>query len=85
MKSGIGSKQIWYQVHIKDFPIHTEKAWVVGFAMGSTEKQDLRAINKELEPITGVTGTKCLYQYLYHRNVTPALWKEALAHEKIPS
>ena len=47
--------------------------------MGSTEKQDLRELNEELETITGVTGTKCSYLYLYHRNVTPALWKQALA------
>ena len=62
-------------VHIKDFPTQTEQAWVIRFAMGSTEKQDLRAINKELEAITGVQGTKCSYQYLYCCNVTPALWK----------
>ena len=66
-------------VHMKDFPTQTEQAWVLRFAMGSTEKQDLRAINEEIESITGVTGTKCLYQYLYHCNVTPALWKQALA------
>ena len=65
-------------VHIKDFPTQTEQAWVVGFAMGSTEKQDLRVINEHLETITGVSGATCSYQYLYHRNVTPALWRQAL-------
>ena len=64
-------------VHIKDFPTQTEQAWAVGFTMGSTEKQDLRKINEELENITKVKGTTCSYQYLYHRNVTPALWRQA--------
>ena len=45
--------------------------------MGSTEKQILGKINEELEEITGIEGIRASIQNIYHRGVTPALWKEA--------
>lgn len=46
--------------------------------MGSTEKQDICEINKELEKITGFKGIRVSYENIYFQKVTQRLWKEAV-------
>ena len=67
---------------IKDFPTQTEQCWSIGFCMGSTEKQDIREINKELENVTGFKGIRVSYQNIYIQRVSQRLWKDAVNRSK---
>ena len=48
-------------INLNNFPTQTKQGLQVGFAMGSTEMQDLGDINAQLENITGVTGINAFY------------------------
>ena len=50
--------------------------------MGSTEKQDTTEINKELGNVTGFEGIRVSYENIYHKGVTPKLWKNAVNKSK---
>ena len=76
------SRVVLNTLTIRDFPTQTEQCWSIGFCMGSTEKQDIRTINKELEKVTGFDGIRVSYENIYIQKVSPKLWKEAVNQSK---
>ena len=63
--------------YVSDYPTQSEQTFCVGMCMGSTEKQILGKINENLGEITGIEGITASIQNIYHRGITPTLWKEA--------
>lgn len=59
---------------------HSPTAFIIGIAVGSTEKQDYEILNMKLSEDTGIEGIEVSFQNINQARVTQEFWK--LANDK---
>jgi len=55
----------------------SDKAFIIGIAVGSTEDQDYTLLNERLEKETGIKGIEVSYQSINQAGITQEFWKIA--------
>ena len=59
---------------------NSPRSFIIGMAVGSTENQDLKLLNKRLEESTGIKGIEASFQNINQYGVTAEFWKIANAN-----